>query len=173
MGASPRGAGALVALLWCVLKWSSQHEPGWRTLMSSIRRCRGGSVLGSGQEDDLGYARGGRARQAHRQASGTTELVASEVHRRCGRKASNPSGALRASAVLGGARGDFSRAGCWSVDADDRSGDGPIGFDDQSGGERQTEAGRSIGRCRPIAERTVGPCDPSGRSLPGAAGCER
>ncbi len=58
-------------------------------LVSSIGRCWGGSVLGGGQEDDLGYARGRGAGQAHRQASGTTELVVAEVHRRCRREASD------------------------------------------------------------------------------------
>jgi hypothetical protein len=43
--------------------------------MSSIGRCWSGAVLGGGQEGDLGHARGGRAREAHRQACGTPELV--------------------------------------------------------------------------------------------------
>jgi hypothetical protein len=61
----------------CVLNRSSQHLTD-----SSTRRCSIGTVLGRGQRDDLGHAGGGRARQAHRQASWEAQLVSPAVHRK-------------------------------------------------------------------------------------------
>jgi alkyl hydroperoxide reductase subunit AhpC len=76
-----------VFVIGCGLKRSLQHQPDRRTVMSSIRRCANGSVLGRGQGDDLGHARSGGPREAHRQASGPAEFFASKVHCRLRREA--------------------------------------------------------------------------------------
>ena len=44
------------SLIRCVLNWSTQHLPDWRTLSSTIRRCGDGTVFGRGQGNDLGQS---------------------------------------------------------------------------------------------------------------------
>ena len=48
--------------------------------MSSIRRCGNGTILRRGQGNDLGYARGRGAGQAHRQTPRQAELLTAQVH---------------------------------------------------------------------------------------------
>src|SRR4051812_41084716 len=67
--------------LLCPQLINATRTPIGEHSVPSIGRCCGGSVLGGGQADDLGHARGGCAGQADRQASGTTELVVAKVHR--------------------------------------------------------------------------------------------